>query len=83
MADNKEEEKLVSDDGRIKINRDLCIGAATCLAVAPGVFELDDEGKAYIVDSSAVDPETVKLAAESCPTKAIFVYDENGKQIFP
>jgi ferredoxin len=34
-------------------------------------------------ESQWSDAETVLLAAKSCPTKAIFVYDEEGKQIYP
>ena len=30
---------------KIYVDRDLCIGAASCVAIAPGVFALDDENK--------------------------------------
>lgn len=69
--------------GKIFIDRDLCIGAASCMAVAPGAFELDDEHKASVKDMSAADEETLLLAAQSCPTRAIIVYDEKGNQIYP
>lgn len=71
---------------KIVIDRDLCIGAASCVTIMPGVFQLDDENKAVIVpdsESAWADVETVILAAKSCPTKAIFVYDESGVQIYP
>lgn len=71
---------------KIVIDRDLCIGAASCVTIMPGVFQLDEENKAVIVpdsESQWADAETVILAAKSCPTKAIFVYDENGEQIYP
>lgn len=69
--------------GRIYVDRDLCIGAASCVAVAPGVFQLDGENKAFVVDENAADQDTIMLAAQSCPTHAIFLYDEEGKQIYP
>jgi ferredoxin len=84
--------------GKITVDRNLCIGAASCVAVAPGVFELDSENKAVILknngtsDSGPVeygvlrdkaDHDTLMLAAQSCPTKAIILHDEEGKQIFP
>lgn len=69
--------------GRIYVDRDLCIGAASCVAVAPGVFQLDGENKAFVVDEHGADQETIMLAAQSCPTRAIFLYDEEGNQIFP
>lgn len=68
---------------KVYIDRDLCIGAASCVAIAPGVFQLDDENKAYVVKQDAADDETILLAAQSCPTKAIFLYDEDGNQIYP
>lgn len=67
--------------GKIVIDRDLCIAAASCLAVAPTTFELDKESKAVVIDADAVDDETLLLAAQSCPTKAILLFDKNGKQI--
>lgn len=69
--------------GKIFIDRDLCIGAAPCVAVAPGVFALDEENKAYVIDASAADDETIELAAKSCHVSAIMILDENGKQIYP
>lgn len=68
---------------KIVVDRDLCIGAASCVAIAPGVFALDDEDKAYVVNDKAADNETILLAAQSCPTRAILLYDEDGNQIYP
>ena len=68
----------------VKVDRDLCIGAATCIAVAVKAFNLDTEAKAVILDSA--DEETrdaIIEAAKSCPTAAIIIHDENGKQIYP
>ncbi len=68
---------------KIYVDRDICIGAAPCVTVAPGVFQMDDENKAYILDEKAADAETILLAAQSCPVQAIFIYDEDGKQVYP
>lgn len=68
---------------KIKVTRSLCIGAATCVAVSPDTFELDKENKAVIKESSLDVPENILMAAQSCPTKAIVVCDENGKQLWP
>jgi ferredoxin len=67
----------------IEIKRDLCIGAATCSAIAPDVFELDAEMKAVVKDEQGADERTVLEAAESCPTLAIYIYDDAGQQVFP
>jgi ferredoxin len=68
---------------KIVVDRDLCIGAGPCVVLAPDVFQMDEENKAYLVDLHGADAETILMAAESCPTKAIFLYDEDGKQVYP
>lgn len=68
---------------RVEVDREVCIGAAPCVTVAPGVFQLDDENKAYVVDQNGADAETILLAAQSCPVQAIKVFDEDGNQIYP
>ncbi|MDO8500096.1 MAG: ferredoxin [bacterium] len=69
--------------GKIVVDRNLCIGAASCIAVAPGVFELDSENKAVVYNDKGADDETIMLAAKSCPTQAILVFDEDGNQMYP
>lgn len=69
---------------KVTIDRDLCIGAAPCVAIAPEVFELDEEGKAIVIDPKGADDETIMLGAEACPTLAVILFDEeSGDQIFP
>lgn len=68
---------------KVEVKRDLCIGAATCVAIAPDVFELDDEMKAVVKNPKGADDATILEAARSCPTLAIYIYDDAGKQIFP
>ncbi|MBP9747865.1 ferredoxin [Patescibacteria group bacterium] len=68
---------------KITVDRDLCIGAAPCVTVAPGVFQLDDENKAYVVDENGADAETILLAAQACPVQAIILHDADGNQIYP
>lgn len=83
---------------RIKVDPDLCIGAASCVTIAPETFQLNDENKAVVFDHGSepgertyerelevteTEYETILLGAQSCPTLAIFLYDENGTQLFP
>ena len=69
---------------KITIDRDLCIGAASCVALAGQTFELDGENKAIVLEGEGDPPELIKLAAESCPTKSIILIDEEtGKQEYP
>lgn len=79
MSDEKKPLKI----SRVVVDRDACIGAAPCVTVAPGVFQLDEDNKAYVVDQRGADVETIMLAAQSCPVQAISVFDEQGKQIYP
>lgn len=68
----------------MRIDRDLCIGAATCIALAPRAWALDDEAKAIILDSCEEESDDALLeAAKGCPVMAIFITDETGKQIYP
>jgi ferredoxin len=68
----------------VKIDRNLCIGAASCVALAMKTFALDDENKAIVLDDNGDVSEAIRLAAESCPTKAIILEDsETGEQEYP
>lgn len=74
----------MSKKWKITIDRDLCIGAASCVALAMKTFALDGENKAILLEGEGDPPEMVKLAAESCPTKAIILVDEKtGEQEYP
>ncbi len=68
---------------RIVVDRDLCIGAATCVALAPDTFEMDGENKAIVKELAPHTDDELMTAIESCPTKAIFAYDADGKQVYP
>ena len=47
-------------------------------------FALDAENKAIVLEGEGDAPDLVKLAAESCPTKAIILVDEKtGEQEYP
>ena len=68
---------------KVKVDRELCIGASNCVAIAPTVFKLDDQNKAVVLDPSSVDEKTLIEAAESCPESAIIVEDAEGNQLYP
>lgn len=57
----------------IQIDRDVCMGSGNCSFWAAGVFDLDDDGIAVVVDPSAAPEEKILLAAQGCPTQAIRV----------
>jgi len=68
---------------KIKLLRDKCITAGTCVAIAPDTFKLDDEGKVELINPDGDDEQTIIDAAKSCPTQAIEIYDDEGKQLVP
>jgi ferredoxin len=69
---------------QVKVVRSLCIGAASCVAVSPAVFQLDSQSKAVVPDGANDVPENILMAAQSCPTKAIVIIDtETGQQVWP
>jgi ferredoxin len=57
----------------IEIDRDSCMGSGNCVYTAPGVFELDDDSIARVVDPDAATEEAIVTAAGQCPTHAITV----------
>jgi len=69
---------------KITVDRNLCIGAASCVALAMKTFALDSKNKAVNLEGEGDPPEMIKLAAESCPTKAIILENaETGNQEYP
>jgi ferredoxin len=68
---------------KVTVNRPKCIGAASCVAIAPKVFGLDDKNLAFVISEDELD-DIKLLAAQSCPTAAIVVEDiETGQQVWP
>ena len=68
---------------KVKVIRSLCIGAATCVAISPNIFKLDNQNKAVILEGQDT-AENILMAAQSCPTKAIVVVDtQTNTQVWP
>ena len=69
---------------KIKIIRDKCIGAASCVGIAPKTYQLDDKNIAILVDENGDTAENILLGAQSCPTNAIEIYDAvTNEKIWP
>lgn len=67
----------------IKVLKDKCISAATCIIEAPKTFDLDDESIAYVFEKDWDEAVQIVMAAKSCPTRAIVVEDLEGNQLWP
>ncbi len=83
---------------KVRVDEDLCIGAASCVTIAPETFQLNEENKAWVLDHGQEpggssyeremevtddEYENILLGAQSCPTLAVFIYNEEGEQVFP
>jgi ferredoxin len=58
---------------RIEIDSDVCMGSGNCVYEAPGVFDLDADTIAFVVDPAGASEDKVIAAARKCPTHAITV----------
>jgi ferredoxin/predicted CopG family antitoxin len=92
------EKEIVTSDGRrlvLKIEQGKCLGAESCVLMAPQVFALDMSnlglarkgeeplGMKDLMEGE-VDSETVIRGAKSCPYQAIYVMDaDSGEEICP
>ncbi len=63
------------------VDPDLCVGAAMCIAIAPDVFELGNDGISQVVGEG--EDDLLREAAEECPAQAIILKDDQGNQIYP
>jgi ferredoxin len=62
-----------SGEMKIEVDRELCMGSGNCSFWAPGVFDLDDDGIAVVLDPSAAPEDKIILAGQGCPTQAISI----------
>ena len=68
-----------------KVEQDGCIACGVCGAVAPDIFDFDDEGIAFNMYNGDDNTGTAEIgedlyaeltdAAESCPTEVIIIQD--------
>ena len=79
---------------RVRVDWNSCMGASSCVELAPKVFRLDWSKKKSVFDPAPLEllqetpnstnPEIVFSAAQSCPYRAIILEDgETGERIFP
>ena len=56
---------------RVKVDPELCMGSGTCMAVAPALFEIGEDGAARPLQSVVEPSAQVDEAISRCPTGAI------------
>lgn len=66
------------------VDHDVCVGNASCVAIAPEVFALDENMQSTVVNPDGASWQLILEAAENCPVSAITVVDaETGEKLFP
>lgn len=77
---------------KVRVGWDLCMGPSSCITMAPRVFRLDwskrksvfDPAPLEVLDEKGENPESIFLAAQSCPYRAIILEDaDTGERLFP
>lgn len=60
---------------RVHINRDKCTGHGVCESLAPEVFEVRDDGLAYVMTELPAEDlrAAVEDACDQCPVEALTV----------
>ena len=58
---------------KVIVDKAMCIGCGTCVAIAPKSFKLTEDGKVEVIDPVGDSSEAVADAAESCPVNAISI----------
>ena len=65
----------------VEIDRDVCMGSGNCVYEAPGVFDLDGDSVAFVVDPAASPEDKVIAVALKCPTHAITVRRDGAQSV--
>ena len=87
-----ENAKVVRQVGKytIKVIQSKCIAAASCVAISPDLFKLNEANLVEMIEEGTDSEDNILLAAQSCPTSAIEVYEGDpsnpsgpGKRVWP
>jgi ferredoxin len=65
----------------VRVDRDECIGAQSCVRWAPQVFRIDDEGLAEVMAEGVAGVPLAEIlrAATDCPTNAVIVIQDGAR----
>jgi ferredoxin len=64
------------------VDRSLCVGSGPSFVLAPKAFALDESMKATVLDPAAESEEALLVAAQECPTQAIYL-SVDGQPLYP
>lgn len=81
----------MTQEYKIILNRDECIGCSACAAVNPKFWEMKDDAKSHLINSKLEEGKEVLEsqenyednldAAESCPVNCIHIFKGDEKII--
>lgn len=76
--------KIIRQIGKYKVVlvQSKCIAAASCVAISPAVYKLNEQNLVELIEEGSDEAENILLAAQSCPTGAIEIY-EDDKRVWP
>lgn len=79
-----DEYKLVRQVGKysVKVIQSKCIAAASCVAISPTFFKLNEANLVEIIEGGSDEEDNLLLSAQSCPTGAIEIWQES-KRLWP
>lgn len=67
---------------RVTIDQDECMSVGRCVADFPAGFGFDDEELATVLAAvGELSDQQLLRAARNCPSRAIMVFDADGKQV--
>lgn len=58
---------------RLEVDRTRCAGHGVCMIHAPALFDLDDDGLAFLLAEATDDVTAARAAEGNCPERAITV----------
>jgi ferredoxin len=53
------------------VDQDICTGCETCVDLCPGVFRLNDDMVAEVLNPTGATEEEIQEAIDSCPVECI------------
>lgn len=63
----------------VKAIQSKCIAAASCVAISPDLFKLNEANLVEMIEGGTDAEDNILLAAQSCPTGAIEIYEDDTK----
>lgn len=80
----KAKEPKAQPNLHVNVDESLCIGCCSCETIAPSVFAINKNSKmnpkSSVINQKGAGVNKIMNAAETCPTKAIIVENEDTKE---